>query len=225
MDYHSKYIEYKARYLQLKIELNSQSGGKKDKLVIHISGPSGSGKTTLGNKLIDMFGKKIIVKDIDDLRQDFIEKYYGKNKNLKHFDKDKYQKWIDDFIDKNTKPIIFVGLNHMPWWHKNHYYNMHSKYNFYIKLDNDTIFKQKCGRFMNDLFVDNKQGVLNDLIKKEDWTLKQIQSGMKNECGFKNTKRMNDTWNKDYRKQGYEFVSGGDIFDKTVKIIKKELSK
>ena len=44
--------------------------------IIHISGPSGAGKTTLGEKLTKRFGKKITVKDIDDLRRDFIRYYY-----------------------------------------------------------------------------------------------------------------------------------------------------
>ena len=42
--------------------------------IIHVSGPSGSGKTCLGNKLKEYFKSKIIVKDIDDLRRDFIKK-------------------------------------------------------------------------------------------------------------------------------------------------------
>jgi len=33
------------------------------------------------------------------------------------------------------KGVIFVGLNHMPWWHINHYYDMHSTHNFFIELD------------------------------------------------------------------------------------------
>lgn len=49
-------------------------------IVIHISGPSGSGKTTLGNKLIKKYGKRVTVKDIDDLRQEFIKSYYGEKK-------------------------------------------------------------------------------------------------------------------------------------------------
>ena len=48
--------------------------------IIHISGASGSGKTTLGNKLKEQFGKKIIVKDLDDLRDEHIKKTYDTSK-------------------------------------------------------------------------------------------------------------------------------------------------
>jgi len=39
-------------------------------LIIHISGASGSGKTTLGNKLKEQFKNKIVVKDLDNLRDE-----------------------------------------------------------------------------------------------------------------------------------------------------------
>ena len=54
-------------------------------LIIHISGASGSGKTTLGNKIKEQFKSKIVVKDLDDLRAEFIESHYEKSligKNL-----------------------------------------------------------------------------------------------------------------------------------------------
>jgi len=40
-------------------------------MIIHISGASGSGKSYLGRKLKDHFGHKIIVKDIDHLRDHY----------------------------------------------------------------------------------------------------------------------------------------------------------
>ena len=46
-------------------------------LIIHISGASGSGKTTLGNKIKEQFKSKIIVKDLDILRDEFIKEFYG----------------------------------------------------------------------------------------------------------------------------------------------------
>ena len=50
-------------------------------IIIHISGASGSGKTTLGNKLKETFGSKIIVKDLDDLFNEYVTK--NKIENLK----------------------------------------------------------------------------------------------------------------------------------------------
>ena len=49
-------------------------------LIIHISGASGSGKTTLGNKLKEHFKSKIVVKDLDNLRDEHINKTYDTSK-------------------------------------------------------------------------------------------------------------------------------------------------
>jgi uridine kinase len=54
-----------------------------ENLIIHISGASGSGKTTLGNRLKQQFKTKIVVKDLDELRDTFIKEFYG-NKNCSH---------------------------------------------------------------------------------------------------------------------------------------------
>ena len=60
-----------------------------------------------------------------------------------NFSKDKFQKYINLYIKNTKKTLIFVGLsephknfcliknfirglNNMPWWDKNHYYNLHS---------------------------------------------------------------------------------------------------
>jgi len=82
-------------------------------LIIHISGASGSGKTTLGNKLKDQFKSKIVVKDLDELRAEFIESHYGKKFNWEKFDSEKYQSFLDKYILSQKKPLILVGLNHM----------------------------------------------------------------------------------------------------------------
>lgn len=71
-------------------------------MIIHISGVSGSGKTTLGNKLKKKLGKKIIVKDLDDLRDEFIKSYYGE-KRWTYINVSKYQKYIDNYIEKHNK--------------------------------------------------------------------------------------------------------------------------
>ena len=232
-DYYYKYIKYKNKYLNLKndislenssnesimdYELGNMVGGSINP-IIHISGPSGAGKTTLGTKLKYKYDGKIVVKDIDDLRFDFIKKEYPKFK-IDKWNAEKYQKYIDDFIKKNNKkPIVFVGLNHMPWWNKRLYYNMHPNHKFYIKLNTDIIFKQKCSRFIQDEFVKNKEQMLKDIVKDEKSTIKNISNAYKNECSYEKTRIMNEIWNKDYKLQGYKILTREQIFENVCDIL------
>ena len=112
-------------------------------LIIHISGASGSGKTTLGNKIKEQFKSKIIVKDLDILRDEFIKEFYG-NKKWTYIDENEYQLYIDSYINKQKKPIIFVGLNDNTIYgkNKNLYYNVHSQHNYYIEIDDMIIVKK-----------------------------------------------------------------------------------
>jgi adenylate kinase family enzyme len=215
MDYKDKYLKYKAKYLELKY---IKTGGGK-KIIFHISGPSGAGKSTLGNRLKDKFNDKIIVKDIDDLRYEFINDFYRKKK-WTIIDKSAYQKYIDDFIESQDKPIIFVGLNNMPWWHKNHYYDMHSQYNYYIDLDDETILKQKCIRHINNLKnIENDEHAMDHLLNDNNRFIKIMKEGFDYECNKKMILKMNDKWNKDYKKQGYKIMTREDIFDDVTKIL------
>ena len=87
--------------------MNNINNKNNKNIIIHISGASGVGKTTMGTQLKKKFGKNIVVKDTDDLMSEFISSIGGKFIN---FDSIKYQNYIDNFINKQTKPIIFVGL-------------------------------------------------------------------------------------------------------------------
>jgi adenylate kinase family enzyme len=193
-------------------------------MIIHISGPSGSGKTFLGNKLKENFGSKIVVKDLDDLRYEFVKNKYGSYKNIwkkKDFvwDKDAYQNWIYEYIKKQKKPIIFVGLNHMPWWNKDLYYDLQSNINFYIKLTTEKIFEQRCKRFLSDVFEDNLKKTVKEIIKNETKTIENLQEALKHECSYKEIKDLTDKWNKDYKKQNYKFLSSDKIFNEISKIL------
>jgi len=190
-------------------------------MIIHICGASGSGKTTLGNKLKEKFGNKIVVKDLDDLRDEFIRYYYG-NKKWKYIDHIEYQKYIDSFIKKQKKPLIFVGLNDNMFDGKKGlelYYNLYSQHNYYIKLDDETIIRQKCIRFFDS--IKNNEYAMNDLIKNNNTFIKQISIGIKSECNAKNTIKDNKKWNKYYAKQGYIFDTRDHIFKKVSNILKK----
>lgn len=219
MDYKNKYNKYKTKYLKLK---NNQIGGKAS-LVIHISGPSGSGKSTLGNKLKEIYGDKIIVKDIDDLRYEFIKSFYDESWTGNTFSDSSYQNFIDNFVESSDKPIVFVGLNHMPWWHKELFYNMHPNHKFYIKLDDNTVIKQKCSRFINNIH-ENQIDILNDLIDNEEKTIKNLTKSLEGECGdHDETKRLNNIWNTYYPSDGYLELSREEILDRVNRILSEHL--
>jgi adenylate kinase family enzyme len=187
-------------------------------LIIHISGASGSGKTTLGNKLKEQFKSKIIVKDLDILRDEFIKEFYG-NKKWTYIDENEYQSYIDSYINKQKKPIIFVGLNDNTVYgkNKNLYYNIHSQYNYYIDIDDMIIVKQKCIRLLNDIQTDKM--AMEDLIKNNEKFVKKFTEAIKIECSAKQTIKQNNKWKKDYEKQGYKFMSRENIYKSVVKIL------
>ena len=192
-------------------------------LIIHISGASGSGKTTLGNKLKEQFKSKIVVKDLDELRDEHIKKTYDTSKGWS-VDEVKYQKFIDEYINKQKKPIIFVGLNDNILGTKNIYYNVHSQYNFYIDIDDKIVFKQKCIRILTDdlpSHLDNQ--VINDIMNNNEFFIKQITKLIKSECSMKEMIKKNKKWKIDYEKQDYKFMSRENIYKSVVKILNNNL--
>ena len=195
------------------------------KKIIHISGASGSGKTFLGNQLKEQFGKKIIVKDLDELVDKFIKDFYG-NKKWTYIDENEYQKYIDTFIDKQKKPIIFVGLNdnNNPKVERfiqnkiKKYYDLHSQFNYYIDIDDMIILKQKCLRTLDA--IRNDKMAMDDLVNNNERFLEMILKEIKKDCSAKETIKMNNKWKKDYEKQGYKLMSRENIFKNVSKILK-----
>jgi hypothetical protein len=166
-----------------------------NRVIIHISGASGSGKTTLGNKLKQKFKNEIVVKDIDDLKRDFIKK----------FDIIQYQLYIDNFVKKHSlKPLIFVGFNNILD------YNMHSTYNYFIDLDDETIIKQKCKQLLN-IFANDYN--MKMLVSNNKQYIKNLSIGIDYECNLKNKLK------EDYMKRGYKFMSRENIFKNISKIL------
>lgn len=209
---------------------------KKDNasLIIHISGASGAGKTTLGNKLKDDFGDQIVVKDLDDLRMEFVNFFYGGYKNIRKNDKlekesnfkwnsEKYQEYIDEFINDQTKPIVFVGLNHMFWFDKDLYYNLYANYKFYIDIDLDLIFEQACRRFINQYFVEYQDYLIRKLIKNNKKAIEMTIEQFSLICNYEDHIKQYKIWENDYRNQKYEFMSREDIYRKCVTILKENI--
>ncbi len=190
--------------------------------IIHISGPSGSGKSALGDRLKKKFGTAISVVDLDDLRRDFIAAYYGKKK-FARINKTKYQEYIDKFIKSHRGPLVIVGLNHMPWWHANHYYNVHSTHNYFIDLDDDTILKQKCVRLFTEIVNDTR--AMDDVVNNNGRFQKLMIEALQAECDKESSANFNAKWRKDYKLQGYKFLSRSLIYYRTVGILERFLLK
>lgn len=193
-------------------------------MIIHICGASGSGKTTVGNKLKEKYGNKIIVKDIDDLRIDFINDTYDLSKSWS-FNDDDYQTYIDNYIKKIKKPLILVGIPNNPnGQNKKRYFNVHSSYNYYIKIDDMTIVKQRCTRFLTKQLIQdtiNNPHAMNAMINDNDKFIKILIKGIKNECGYRNIVKQINHNNKYYKKLNYLFLSRENIFKKVTKLLNK----
>ena len=194
-----------------------------NKMIIHISGPSGAGKTTLGNKLKKKFGSKIVVKDLDELKDEFIKSYYGE-KRWTFINVREYQKYINNYINKHKKkPIIFVGLNDNTLFGRNKelYYNVHSNYNFYIDIDDNIIVEQKCERFILKILPDILKDEKKNIIENNEYFIKQLKKILKDECFCKDIKKKNKKWAKDYKKMKYKFMNRNDIYKEVCKILSK----
>jgi len=194
-----------------------------NKIIIHISGPSGSGKTVLGNKLNDHFKNKIVVKDLDILRNEFINKTYDTSKSW-GFEDAKYQEYIDNYIKKIKKPLIFVGLNdNKQGENKKLYYNVHSQYNYYIDIDDMVIVKQRCLRYLTDEIPNEfpkDKNILNDIVNNNEKFIKLFVKSIKRECSAKEIIKMNNKWKMHYKKHNYKFMTRENIYKSVVNIIK-----
>ena len=199
--------------------------------IIAVSGPPGSGKSTIGFQLVKQFGKKITVKDADDLRNKLILRQYKldinkDNFNYKMFESDKFQRYIDEFIiEHQKKPMVFVGLNVYPW-HKKMFYNMHAKHRFYIDIDPLVIVEQRCVRSLTrdmQTFMDRE--TINDITQDNKKFLKLLKKYIENECNIKTTLKEINYFNKEYKKKGYKFLSRDKILSEVSKLINKMILK
>jgi hypothetical protein len=81
------------------------------------------------------------------------------------------------------------------------------------------IVKQKCLRLLND--IQNDKIAMNDLIKNNEHFVKMFSQAIKKECSAKETIKINNKWKKDYKAQGYKFMSRENILKNVSKLFKE----
>lgn len=213
-------------------------------MIIHIGGASGSGKSTLGDKLQKYFGDTIIVKDMDTLWNEFFIYQYETNKidHMTYFETfaSFYQKYIDDFIEKNKlKPIVFVGINvfiqnekqyypktndpNGPYYHgdlpQNVYFDVRANYKYYIDIDMNVLLEQLFMRKFSKICED-KQKIFQNLLKTPEKSRNNFLRDLEFITDFERAKKFTEKWNEYYKNEGYTFLDRDTIFDEVINLIK-----
>jgi len=212
-------------------------------MIIHIAGSSGAGKTTLGKKLKKHFGNKIVVRDLDDIRDKFKKYHLRKNTSFQSFKKNfkkNYQNFLDNYIKKYKKPIIITGINtyinneyfeykhHL--WHAKYKLNTHTNYKFCINISPNETLKQRWYReydmYMKYICKDlkkSKERLYNVYAKNKNVTIGDINEDFKWIFSYSLHKKHIKNWNTFYKNEGYDFLTRKEIFKVCKKIIKKNI--
>lgn len=208
-------------------------------MIIHIAGAMGSGKTTLG-KRIQEYNKKVIVIDLDDLRNSYYDKCINNKLGAKAFAKNYksgYQRYIDENIRKHSN-IVFVGINTYINNESVYYidrvvkyprctFDLHSDYHFCIKLDINTNIKQLYDReyinhinWFHDWMIRRKDNVYNNIMNNEKKALNDISIALTRLLHFNTVARKEIVnINKFYKKQGYICIDSDNIYKKVISLI------
>jgi hypothetical protein len=198
------------RYLKNKKNKTRKMCGGVKNIIIHIAGTQGSGKSTIGNKLLKEYPNKIYVCDLDDLHGEFLTQSRSLSKS--------YQKYIDKYIRSHSdKPIIFVGLDAELCLglmeDSDIYYNLYSKYNYYI-LSNETTLKQRFFRQIDKLDT-RKEFFFNEWLKNPD----EIQDRLFRFVNLNKWKENNSKCDELYKSRKYEFLPSDEIFSRILMLL------
>jgi adenylylsulfate kinase-like enzyme len=190
--------------------------------VIHISGPSGAGKSYMGRKLYDIYKNKILVYDTDVLNKDFILKTY-KTLDTKEFNIKSMEKYIHRLITDAKVPVIFTGIGSYAWLDKDEkyqykYYNISATHKFFIDIDIETLIKQKCRRFLNQvtyMYADDEISNNNEVF------MNSIVHNTHNSCDKIRNDYSYNGWTRDHKQKKFKFMAPKQIFKEVKTIIDK----
>lgn len=190
-------------------------------VVIHVCGASGSGKTTLGARLAEAL-PYVLVKDLDDLRDEYIRLRYGGRK-WTYLDEEGYQKHIDRFVARATSrgPLVLTGLNDNTIYGKNKrlFYNVHADHRFYIDAPPETILRQRCSRLFLELADDPE--ALHDLVHNNSRFIQLSTQQIRRHCSLPAVQRESQKVRTQYSKMQYTMLSSQKIYSKIIKILNK----
>lgn len=181
-------------------------------VVVHIAGPPGSGKTTLGEKLKNKLGSTAVIKDLDDLRHEYILKTYGKRKWTYINDSD-YQKFINKFIASiygKKELLVFVGLNDNPLGkNKKKLFNLQADDNYFIEISDKELLERRVARFLQN--ISNDKILHGDLIKNNAKAITTLIKGIRAECSLAELKKQNKVFQRLYA--NYKRFTADKILD------------
>lgn len=193
-------------------------------LVIHVSGASGSGKTTLGKKIEKRFHGRVVVKDMDDLRDEFIRRFY-KGRKWTFMNTREYQKHIDAFIRAQRQPVVLVGLTDNSVYGKNKrlFMDARATHKFYIDVDDATIVRQKCARLLTD--VQSDKAAMQDLMTNNPRFIAKMTDAVRHECDLAKTVKASKALRRAYTAMGYDPLPAKRIYTRVVAILRAHLAR
>jgi adenylate kinase family enzyme len=178
-------------------------------IIVHISGAPGSGKTTLGKQLSKIKRSNVVIKDLDDLFDEFMEKIKYR------FDSKKYQKYIMSFLTKYSKQkknIILVGLN-QDKGHTNKLYNLNATHKFYIDIEPEVLLERLFYREIVQIYR-HRKNIWKDYMKNPEITV----SRLKHNIDISELEKENEKFDEVYERHEYDFLTISKIRSQLKKI-------